>query len=77
MSIQAAFDAGEAGIEEDLAFHREIADVCGNPHFRQMSDYLEAKSEVLRLRSQLRRVEETPERLAGSTVPSASCGKSE
>ncbi|WP_339760945.1 FadR/GntR family transcriptional regulator [uncultured Hoeflea sp.] len=41
-AIQAAFDAGEAGIEEDLAFHREIVDACGNPHFREMSDYLEA-----------------------------------
>ncbi|MBY3465821.1 FadR family transcriptional regulator [Rhizobium laguerreae] len=42
VAIQAAFDNGEAGIEEDLAFHREIVDACGNPHFREMSDFLES-----------------------------------
>ncbi|MCD1262362.1 FCD domain-containing protein [Shinella sp. AETb1-6] len=41
-AIQTAFDNGEAGIEEDLAFHREIVDACGNPHFREMSDFLES-----------------------------------
>ena len=41
-SIQQAFDDGEAGIEEDLAFHRQIVDASGNPHFREMSDFLES-----------------------------------
>jgi GntR family transcriptional repressor for pyruvate dehydrogenase complex len=41
-SIQQAFDNGESGIEEDLAFHREIVDASGNPRFREMSDFLEA-----------------------------------
>lgn len=41
-SIQKAFDRNEAGIEEDMAFHREIVDACGNPHFREMSDFLES-----------------------------------
>lgn len=41
-AIQTAFDKGEAGIEEDLLFHREIVDACGNPHFREMSDFLES-----------------------------------
>ncbi|MBZ9674703.1 FadR/GntR family transcriptional regulator [Mesorhizobium sp. ES1-1] len=41
-SIQKAFDDGRAGIEEDLAFHREIVDASGNPHFREMSDFLES-----------------------------------
>ncbi|MET3616360.1 GntR family transcriptional repressor for pyruvate dehydrogenase complex [Rhizobium aquaticum] len=40
-SIQRAFDRNEAGIEEDMAFHREIVDASGNPHFREMSDFLE------------------------------------
>jgi GntR family transcriptional repressor for pyruvate dehydrogenase complex len=41
-AIQSAFDNGEAGVEEDLAFHREIVDACGNPHFLEMSDFLES-----------------------------------
>lgn len=41
-AIQLAFDRNETGIEEDLAFHREIVDACGNPHFREMSDFLDA-----------------------------------
>ncbi|AZO16899.1 FadR family transcriptional regulator [Mesorhizobium sp. M2A.F.Ca.ET.043.05.1.1] len=41
-SIQKAFDDGKAGVEEDLAFHREIVDASGNPHFREMSDFLES-----------------------------------
>lgn len=41
-SIQKAFDDGRAGVEEDLAFHREIVDASGNPHFREMSDFLES-----------------------------------
>lgn len=40
-AIQQAFDNGEAGVEEDIAFHREIVDACGNPHFRAMSDFLD------------------------------------
>ncbi|MCZ3378234.1 FadR/GntR family transcriptional regulator [Rhizobium sp. AG207R] len=40
-AIQMAFDNGAAGIQEDLAFHREIVDACGNPYFREMSDFLE------------------------------------
>ena len=41
-AIQTAFNKGEAGIEEDLAFHRAIVDACGNLHFREMSDFLES-----------------------------------
>jgi GntR family transcriptional repressor for pyruvate dehydrogenase complex len=41
-SIQHAFDNDETGIEEDMAFHREIVDASGNPHFREMSDFLES-----------------------------------
>lgn len=42
-AMQRAFDNNETGIEEDMAFHREIADASGNPHFRDMSDFLESR----------------------------------
>ena len=42
-AIQAAFDNQDAGIEEDIAFHREIVDACGNPYFREMSDFLDSR----------------------------------
>ncbi|MER9934398.1 FadR/GntR family transcriptional regulator [Mesorhizobium sp. M0088] len=41
-AIQRAFDSDEAGVEEDMAFHREIVDACGNPHFKEMSNFLES-----------------------------------
>lgn len=43
LAIQQAFDNNDAGIEEDIAFHREIVGVCGNPYFRDMSDFLDSR----------------------------------
>jgi GntR family transcriptional repressor for pyruvate dehydrogenase complex len=43
LAIQSAFDNGKAGIEEDIAFHREIVDASNNPYFRDMSDFLDAR----------------------------------
>lgn len=42
-AIETAFHNQEAGIEEDMAFHREIVDACGNPYFREMSDFLDSR----------------------------------
>ena len=42
-AIQTAFDNNETGIEEDMAFHRKIVEACGNPHFREMSEFLETR----------------------------------
>src|SRR5579885_2043978 len=39
-AIQAAIERGELGIDEDFAFHCEIADATGNPQFRRFLEYL-------------------------------------
>ena len=39
-AIQAAIGRNELGIDEDFAFHCEIADATGNPQFRRFLEYL-------------------------------------
>ena len=40
-AVDAATQAGQDGVEEDLAFHRAIAQAAGNPHFGVMLGFLE------------------------------------
>ena len=40
-NIDQAVKAGRDGVDQDLAFHRAIAEVTGNPHFAAMLEYLE------------------------------------
>ena len=40
-NIDHAVKAGRDGIDQDLAFHRAIAEATGNPHFAAMLEYLE------------------------------------
>ncbi|WP_119153432.1 FadR/GntR family transcriptional regulator [Caldimonas tepidiphila] len=40
-AIDAAVDAGRDGVAEDLAFHRAIGDVTGNPQFARLLEHLE------------------------------------
>ncbi|MGI8526282.1 MAG: FadR/GntR family transcriptional regulator [Pseudolabrys sp.] len=39
-AIQGAIDRGQTGVDEDFAFHCEIADATGNPQFRRFLEYL-------------------------------------
>jgi GntR family transcriptional repressor for pyruvate dehydrogenase complex len=39
-AIQAAIERGELAVDEDFAFHCEIADATGNPQFRRFLEYL-------------------------------------
>lgn len=39
-AIQAAIDAGENAVEEDFAFHCEIAEATNNPQFKVFLEYL-------------------------------------
>lgn len=39
-AIQAAIDAGENAVDQDFAFHCEIADATGNPQFKGFLEYL-------------------------------------
>jgi GntR family transcriptional repressor for pyruvate dehydrogenase complex len=39
-AVQAAINRGETAVEEDFAFHCEIADTTGNPQFRRFLEYL-------------------------------------
>jgi len=41
MAIETAAAAGGDGVEQDLAFHRTIAEASGNPHFTRMLRFLE------------------------------------
>ena len=42
LAIDSATDAGELGVEEDLAFHRTIGEATGNPQFVRLLGILEA-----------------------------------
>jgi GntR family transcriptional repressor for pyruvate dehydrogenase complex len=42
-AVQKAIDRGEPGVEEDVAFHRAIIDAADNPHFRDLTDFLDRK----------------------------------
>jgi len=42
-AMQQAIDRGEPGVDEDVAFHREIIEATGNPFFRDLSDFLDRK----------------------------------
>ncbi len=42
LAIDAATDAGELGVEQDLAFHRAIGEATGNPQFVRLLGILEA-----------------------------------
>jgi GntR family transcriptional regulator, transcriptional repressor for pyruvate dehydrogenase complex len=39
-AIQAAIDRGNNAVDQDFAFHCEIADATGNPQFRRFLEYL-------------------------------------
>jgi DNA-binding FadR family transcriptional regulator len=39
-TIQGAINRGETAVDEDFAFHCEIADATGNPQFRRFLEYL-------------------------------------
>jgi DNA-binding FadR family transcriptional regulator len=39
-SIEAAIERGETAVDQDFAFHCEIADATGNPQFRRFLEYL-------------------------------------
>lgn len=42
-AVQRAIDRGEPGVEEDVAFHRAIIEAADNPHFRDLTDFLDRK----------------------------------
>lgn len=42
--MEKAIANGEAGVEEDVAFHRAIADASGNPYFREMMSFLDKRA---------------------------------
>ena len=39
-AIQAAIDRGDNAVDQDFAFHCEIAEATGNPQFRSFLEYL-------------------------------------
>ncbi|RKQ97036.1 GntR family transcriptional regulator [Kushneria sinocarnis] len=39
IEIDEAVEAGEAGVDQDMAFHRSIAEACGNEHFTAVIDF--------------------------------------
>lgn len=41
LAIEAAVDQGGDGVDEDLSFHRAIADASGNPQFGRLLGFLE------------------------------------
>lgn len=42
-AMQLAIDRGEPGVDEDMAFHRAIAESTGNPFFRDLSQFLDRR----------------------------------
>lgn len=42
-AMQHAIDRGESGVDEDMAFHRAIAESTGNPFFRDLSQFLDQR----------------------------------
>ena len=55
--VDASVASGSAAVEEDLAFHRAVADAAGNPQFprllRHLAQYLRAVVTVTRLNASL------------------------
>ena len=55
--VDASVASGSAAVEEDLAFHRAVADAAGNPQFprllRHLAQYLRAAMTVTRLNESL------------------------
>lgn len=43
-AIDQSIAAGKDGVEEDMLFHRCVADASGNPFFRELNDFLEARA---------------------------------
>lgn len=43
-AIDRSIAAGRDGVEEDMLFHRAVADASGNPFFRELNDFLEARA---------------------------------
>jgi GntR family transcriptional regulator, transcriptional repressor for pyruvate dehydrogenase complex len=43
-AIDRSIAAGRDGVEEDMLFHRAVADASGNPYFRELNDFLEARA---------------------------------
>ena len=43
-SLDEAIRDGAPGIEQDIGFHRAIVDAAGNPLFRDMLDFLDARA---------------------------------
>ncbi len=44
LAIDASIAAGKEGVEEDMLFHRSVADASGNPFFRELTDFLEVRA---------------------------------
>ena len=42
-AIERAMATGRDGVSEDIAFHRLVAEASGNPFFRELNDFLEAR----------------------------------
>ena len=43
-AIDVSIAAGKDGVEEDMLFHRSVAEACGNPFFRELNDFLEVRA---------------------------------
>ncbi|OHV12840.1 FadR/GntR family transcriptional regulator [Kushneria phosphatilytica] len=39
VEIDEAVEAGDTGVDQDMAFHRSIAEACGNEHFTAVIDF--------------------------------------
>lgn len=44
LAIDDSIAAGRDGVEEDMLFHRSVADASGNPFFRELNDFLEVRA---------------------------------
>lgn len=42
-SMRKAIAQGQSGVDDDVAFHRAIIEASGNPFFRDLSDFLDAR----------------------------------
>ncbi len=42
--IDESIAAGRDGVEEDMLFHRSVAEASGNPFFRELNDFLEVRA---------------------------------
>ena len=43
-AIDASIAGGKDGVEEDMFFHRSVAEASGNPFFRELNDFLDARA---------------------------------